>query len=365
MPFRSPPQEAGVRLRRPPTPIPGGRPERAKDSRGGGDAGQSMTQLHCRTVFISDMHLGSKGARAAELSEFLKAVRCDRLYLVGDIIDMWRLRQRWYWPAEHNEVIRRILKIAKRGTEVYFIPGNHDEAARQFHHHEFGGVRVLPQAVHITADGRKLLITHGDQYDLIVRHSRLLSVAGSAAYDWLIGVNRVYNTARRMVGLPYWSLSQYVKLKVKTACTFMSRFEQTLIAEAERRGLDGVVCGHIHKAEARAARIGHGSPHGSPIGSPDGSRDGGPDEIEYYNCGDWVESCTALIEHEDGAIELIDGLAWLAAREGGHGPVEPKHAVAPKDHFDDDELEADCAEPVLVGAVRDAFRGAGPHGLPR
>jgi len=292
---------------------------------------QPNMQLKCRTLFISDMHLGSKGARAAELSLFLKSVRCDRLYLVGDIIDMWRLRQRWYWPADHNEVIRRILKIAKRGTEVYFIPGNHDEAARQFHHHEFGGVRVLPQVVHITADGRKLLITHGDQYDLIVRHSRLLSVAGSAAYEWLISINRLYNAARRLVGLPYWSLSQYIKLKVKSACTFISRFEQTLVAEAERRGLDGVVCGHIHKAEAR--------------------RETSQDGIQYFNCGDWVESCTALIEREDGTIELIDGLAWLAARHDA-GAIQPEHAVERESHFDDDEVEDNCAEPVLVGELQ-------------
>ncbi len=285
--------------------------------------------LDCRTVFISDTHLGSKGARAAELSLFLKSVRCERLYLVGDIIDMWRLRQRWYWPAEHNEVIRRILKIAKRGTEVCFIPGNHDEAARQFHHHEFGGVRVLPQAIHETADGRRLLITHGDQYDLVVRHSRALSVLGSAAYDWLISVNRVYNAGRRMIGLPYWSLSQYVKHRVKSACTFMSRFEQTLVAEAERRGLDGVVCGHIHKAEACSA--------------------GAIDGIQYYNCGDWVESCTALIEHADGTIELIDGLKWLAEQEQARATVA---TATDSDAVDDDFAEIDefveFEEPVLV-----------------
>lgn len=245
-------------------------------------------QLTCRTAFLSDMHLGSRGCRAAELSRFLKVLRCERLYLVGDIIDMWRLRSRWYWPAEHNEVIRRILKIAHRGTEVIFVPGNHDEAARQFHHLEFGGVKVMPHAVHETADRRRLLVTHGDQYDLVVRHHPVLSGLGAGAYELLIGINRVYNGGRRLIGLPYWSLSQYVKLKVKSACTFISRFEQTLIEEAGRQSLDGVICGHIHKAEVRQER-----------------------GVAYYNCGDWIESCTALIEHHDGRLELIDGLATL------------------------------------------------------
>ncbi|MEM7624611.1 MAG: UDP-2,3-diacylglucosamine diphosphatase [Planctomycetota bacterium] len=252
--------------------------------------------LDYRTVFISDTHLGSRGCQAAALSRFIKYVRCERLYLVGDIVDMWRLKQRWYWPGEHNNVLRRILNQTKHQTDVVFVPGNHDEGARQFLHSDFGGIRVLPYAVHVTADGRRLLVIHGDQFDLVVKHSRFVSVLGGKAYEGLIAFNRRYNTARRMVGLPYQSLSKTIKGKVKSACMFISKFEETLAHEAERRGLDGVVCGHIHEPAAR---------------EPDPTAGAGtnPDPATaYYNCGDWVESCTALVEHHDGRMEVIDGV---------------------------------------------------------
>ncbi len=241
--------------------------------------------LNYRTVWISDAHLGSRSAQAAHLSRFIKHIRCQRLYLVGDIVDMWRLRSRWYWPGEHNNVIRRLLNHTKHGTDVIFIPGNHDEGARQFLHLEFGGIRVLPYAIHITADGRKLLVTHGDQYDLVVKHSRLVSMLGSTAYESLVTMNRWVNGVRARMGRPSVSLSKAIKMKVKSACMFMSRFEDALIQEAVNRDLDGVVCGHIHKPEIRT-----------------------DDDIEYYNCGDWVESCSALVEHHDGRIELLDGI---------------------------------------------------------
>jgi UDP-2,3-diacylglucosamine pyrophosphatase LpxH len=245
-----------------------------------------------RTLFISDCHLGSSGAQAEQLARVLKHVECDEIYLVGDIIDMWRLRQRWYWPDAHNTVIRRLLKMSHRGTRVTYVPGNHDEAARQFCGLVFGGIRVAMDAVHETADGRRLLVTHGDKFDLVVQNSRLLSIAGTVGYEMLLRVNRAFNGVRKLFGLPYYSLSQAIKARVKSACNFISNFEQALVAEARRGGFDGVVCGHIHKAEQR--RI---------------------EEIEYLNCGDWVESCTMLVEHEDGRIELIDGLALLAARD--------------------------------------------------
>ena len=246
-------------------------------------------KLRYRTVFLSDLHLGTPGVQAADLSKLLKKLQCEKLYLVGDVIDMWRLRRKWFWPSEHNDVVRRILKIAsKNKTQVILLPGNHDEAARQYHHLEFGGVQVEPYAVHTTADGRRLLVIHGDQFDLVVKHSPLLSMAGALAYEWLQRLNRGYNRGRALVGLRYWSLSNYLKLKVKKACTFISRFEETLSREARRQNLDGVVCGHIHKAEV--AHI---------------------DGIEYYNCGDWVESCTLLVEHFDGKMEVLDGLALL------------------------------------------------------
>ena len=259
--------------------------------------------LNYRTVWISDAHLGSRSAQAAPLSRFIKHLRCERLYLVGDIVDMWRLRSRWYWPGEHNNVIRRLLNQTKHNTDVIFIPGNHDEGARQFLNLEFGGIRVLPYAIHVTGDGRRLLVTHGDQYDLIVKHSRLTSMLGSTAYDTLVMTNRWINEWRARWGKPSVSLSMAIKMKVKSACMFISRFEEALIQEARHKGLDGVVCGHIHKPEIRTEG-----------------------DIEYYNCGDWVESCSALVEHHDGRMELLDSIESI---ERALSASEPSHAVMP------------------------------------
>ena len=242
--------------------------------------------MHYRTLFLSDCHLGSRGCRAEELADFLRHVRCERLYLVGDIVDMWRLRQKWYWPTEHNRVLQRLFHLARSGTEVIFIPGNHDESARQFLGADFGGIRVLPYAIHHTRGGRRLLVTHGDQFDLVVMHSRFISMIGAKAYEWLLWVNGGYNAVRRRFHLPQRSLSKAIKLRVKHACTFISKFEESLVQEAERRGFDGVVCGHIHQAEARPAR--------------------GDSAIGYFNCGDWVEGCTAIVEDLSGELRLID-----------------------------------------------------------
>jgi UDP-2,3-diacylglucosamine pyrophosphatase LpxH len=262
-----------------------------------------------RTLFISDCHLGSGGAKAKELARFLKQVDCDTVYLVGDVIDMWRLRQRWYWPDTHNSVMRRLLKMSHKGTTIVYVPGNHDEAARPFCGLSFGGMQMAMTAVHLTADGRRLLVTHGDQFDLVVRNSRLLALAGTVGYEVLLKINGVYNFGRRLFGLPYDSLSQAIKARVKSACNFISNFEQALVAEARAGGFDGVVCGHIHKAEQRM------------IGT-----------LEYLNCGDWVESCTALVEHDDGRIELLDGLAFLAERDAAR-------AIADNSGDDSDETD--------------------------
>ncbi len=245
-----------------------------------------------RTVFISDLHLGCGGTRASDAARFLKRIECGTLYLVGDIIDMWRLKQRWLWPRANNRVVNRILKMARRGTRVVYIPGNHDEAARRYVGLMFGGVEVALTAVHRCEDGRSLLVTHGDQFDLVVRHARLLSVLGAWAYDWLVRLNFRYNWVRKRLGLEYWSLSQYLKLKVKSACNHISRFEEALLEDARRAGHGGVVCGHIHKSEFRE----------------------GP--VSYYNCGDWVESCTALVEHLDGTLELVDGIELIGRVDG-------------------------------------------------
>jgi UDP-2,3-diacylglucosamine pyrophosphatase LpxH len=273
-----------------------------------------MSRVKYRTVWISDTHLGSRGAQAPELARFLKRIDCERLYLVGDIIDFYRLKNRSRWPKCHNDVVRRLLKLIKRGTEVIFIPGNHDEALRQYVGMNFGGIHIRMNAVHECADGRKLLVTHGDQFDLVVKHSRLLSLIGATAYEWLLLLNRQYNRFRRWRGLPYRSLSQFIKLKVKRACVYVSRFEETIIKEAGDRGMDGVVCGHIHKPEFS-------------------ERDGG---IQYFNCGDWIECCTALVEYQNGEMELIQSHEFLTQFEHDDLPEEETIELF------EEVLDADC-----------------------
>lgn len=266
--------------------------------------------LRCRAAFISDTHLGLDGARAEALVAVLRRLRCERLYLVGDIIDTWQIRRRWSWSEACDEAVRLLFQMARSGVEVIYVPGNHDEMARAYVGLEVGDIEIREIDVHETVDGRRLLVTHGDQYDLVVKHSPLLCMLGSAAYPWLIKLNRVYNRGRRLMGKPYWSLSHYIKLKVKSACTFISRFEETLSQEAERRGLDGVVCGHIHKPEMR--RVGPG------VG------------VEYYNCGDWVESCTLLVERCDGSMEILDGVqaeqGHLRRRRSSAAEIERRSA---------------------------------------
>jgi UDP-2,3-diacylglucosamine pyrophosphatase LpxH len=256
-----------------------------------------MSEPGFRTIFISDVHLGTRGCRAAECWQFLKHARCQRLYLVGDIVDLWVLKGRVHWPATHNQVVRRILKLARKGTHVVFIPGNHDEALRQYVGLDLGGVVLAKQAVHRTADGRQWLVTHGDEYDLVVQNQRMLSIIGGWAYDHLVTLNRVVNAARRLVGLRAWSFSATIKKKVKGACTFISNFEHALGAEALRRGMDGVICGHIHQPALRQID----------------ADESGQRKVWYANCGDWVERASALVEHDDGRMEVLDVQAWLDA----------------------------------------------------
>jgi UDP-2,3-diacylglucosamine pyrophosphatase LpxH len=236
-----------------------------------------------RTVWISDIHLGTRGCNADLLLDFLRSIECDTLYLVGDIVDGWRLRKGWYWPAAHNEVVRRLLKLAHRGTRVVLIAGNHDEMLRPYAGMSFGGVEIALDAVHITADGRRLLITHGDEFDSVVLYARWLAFLGDQAYTLLLRLNLVLNRIRRRLDLPYWSLSSYLKKRVKNAVQFIGAFEEAVAHAARDRQVDGVVCGHIHSAEIR--QIG---------------------EITYHNDGDWVESCTALIESREGQISILD-----------------------------------------------------------
>jgi UDP-2,3-diacylglucosamine pyrophosphatase LpxH len=250
-------------------------------------------RLHVRTAWISDLHLGTPGCQAVKLLEFLRALECDTLYLVGDIIDGWQLRRSWYWPQAHNDVVQKLLRKARKGTRVVFVPGNHDEFARRYVEHNFGGVDVVKDAVHTTADGRALWITHGDLFDGVIQYAKWLAYLGDTAYEVLLKLNRHLNSLRARLGLPYWSLSKYLKLKVKRAVSYIGDFEAAVAHEARRRGMHGVVCGHIHHAEMREI-----------------------DGVLYANDGDWVESLTALVEHADGRLEIVDWAVWSA----GHAP---------------------------------------------
>ena len=235
-----------------------------------------------RAVFISDIHLGTLGCQAEALIDFLKHHPSEYLYLIGDIVDGWQLRKRWYWPQAHNDVIQKLLRRARKGCHVIFVPGNHDEFARGFVGHHFGGVEVRHDTVHTTADGKTLWITHGDYFDGVIRFAKWLAYLGDSAYELSLRANRYFNIARRKMGMPYWSLSAFLKDKVKMAVNFVSDYEGALANEAKLRGHHGVVCGHIHKAEMREIN-----------------------GVLYCNDGDWVESRSALVEHLDGRLELI------------------------------------------------------------
>ena len=241
-----------------------------------------MKRGRYRTIWVSDIHLGTPGCQARALLDFLDAHECEFLYLVGDIIDFWRLKRAPHWDQLHSDVIRTVLGKARTGTVVTLVPGNHDEYLRRFCDLQLGNIMVTREAVHRTVDGRLLLVVHGDEFDGITRCHRWIALTGDMGYEILLVLNRWFNVARRSFGLPYWSLSAYVKGKVKRAVNFVTAFEQALAHEASRRGLQGVVCGHIHRAEMREL--------------------GG---ILYCNTGDWVESCTALAEASDGTLELL------------------------------------------------------------
>jgi len=240
-------------------------------------------RLRVRTVWISDLHLGTPGCQAGPLLDFLREVECETLFLVGDIVDGWQLKRQWYWPQAHNDVVQKLLRKARKGTRVIFVPGNHDEFARRYVGHDFGGIEVAEDWIHLTADGRRLWVVHGDLFDGVIQCARWLAYVGDSAYEWTLRMNRHLNSLRARLGLPYWSLSRYLKLKVKRAVSYVGDFEAAVAREARKRGVHGVVCGHIHHAEIRDI-----------------------DGILYANDGDWVESLTALVEHADGRLEIID-----------------------------------------------------------
>ena len=265
-----------------------------------GDDEPTRSPQRFRTLWISDLHLGTPGCQARALLDFLKHTECETLFLVGDIIDGWQLQRHWYWPQAHNDVVQKLLRKARKGTRVIFIPGNHDEFARKYLNHNFGGIDVADDWIHETADGRKLWVMHGDLFDGVIQCAKWLAHVGDSLYEFTLRLNRHLNSLRARMGLPYWSLSKYLKLKVKRAVSYVGDFENAVAREARKRGVQGVVCGHIHHAEMRDI-----------------------DGILYCNDGDWVESLTALAEQADGTLEI---LRWAE-----HMPVAARtRRAAPK-----------------------------------
>ncbi len=238
--------------------------------------------LQLRSVFISDVHLGFPGCSAEFLCDFLGQVDCDFLYLVGDIVDFQYMRNRRFWPESHSDVVQKILEMSRSGTRVIYIPGNHDDAVRRFCGLAFGHIEVKAEAIHESADGRRFLVIHGDQFDSAIRCSPLLSMIGTWTYDGLLRINAWVNAIRRWLGKDYWSLVAFLKHRVKNAVRYITRFEEAALRAADKERVDAVICGHIHRAEISTAEA-----------------------LAYMNCGDWVESCTALMEHDDGRMELM------------------------------------------------------------
>ncbi|MCZ7648262.1 MAG: UDP-2,3-diacylglucosamine diphosphatase [Planctomycetota bacterium] len=262
-----------------------------------------MPKTRYRSIFISDTHLCSRDAQAEVLLHFLRHTKSENLYLVGDFLDVWQLRRRWHWPQVYSNVIHRILSRVKKGAKVVYIPGNHDEFFRDFLGTQFGGVQIVPRTVHRTADGRRMLVMHGDEFDAVVQCNKWLALLGSAAYEYLVAANRILNVVRRRTRLPYWSLAAYCKRRVKNAAKYISRFETALAHEGKTMGVDGVICGHIHTPVIKNVQ-----------------------GLLYCNTGDWVENCTALVEHEDGRLEIVHWLPrYLDALSRAHGlEVDPE-----------------------------------------
>jgi UDP-2,3-diacylglucosamine pyrophosphatase LpxH len=247
-----------------------------------------------RTLFISDVHLGTRASQADMLLDFLKHADADTIYLVGDIIDFWRIKRGAVWLQSHNDVLQKLLRKVRKGTRIIYVPGNHDDGLRQYCGTKFGGIEFEQQALFETAAGKRYLIIHGDEFDVVVRYAKWLAFLGDRGYEFALWLNWPLNFIRRRLGFGYWSLSAYLKHRVKSAVNFVGEFEANLAAEAERCGVDGVICGHIHRAA---------------------SRDIGP--VHYLNTGDWVESCTALAETETGEMVIIDWLEVVRARSRG------------------------------------------------
>lgn len=259
---------------------------------------------HYRALFISDVHLGTRWAQAPKLLDFLSIARTETLYLVGDIVDFWRIRRGIVWPDQHGEVLKEILRIANGGTRVVFIPGNHDDDLRAYCGMRFGNIEILESTVHTTAAGKRYLVTHGDEYDVVVRHARWLALLGDRSYAMALAFNRPFNWVRKLLGKEYWSISAYLKNRVKGCVGRAGNFEESLVAAAGHHDAAGVICGHIHRAASR--QVG---------------------DVHYVNTGDWVESCTAVVETITGRLELIDWTNGAIVSTGStHSP--PKLGAA-------------------------------------
>ncbi len=247
----------------------------------GDDTGADRRPIRYRAMFISDVHLGSKDCKAVELNAFLKQYRCDRLYLVGDIFDGWKMRAGIFWTADFNRVLRRLLKLAKHGVQITYITGNHDEFLRKYANNSFDNIDLCNRAVHVTADNRRLLVIHGDQFEGVARCSRLLRHIGDHGYAFLMLLNRWYNRLRVKYGYGYWSFAGFLKRHINRAQQYINDYEHAVAYGAQKQGFDGVVCGHIHHAASRKI-----------LG------------IDYFNTGDWVESCTAIVEDDNGQLQV-------------------------------------------------------------
>jgi len=254
-----------------------------------------------RSIFLSDIHLGTRACQAGRLLSFLRQYDSEHLYLVGDIIDFWAMSRGIHWSRQQNTFVQKILKRARHGTQVVLVPGNHDEALREYVGTSFGDIQLVQEHVHVTADGKRYAVLHGDEFDQVTRHHRWVAILGDVAYNVLVRLNTWLSLARRTLGISgYWSLAGYAKRKVKGAVSFIYDFEDSVMRAVRDRGLDGVICGHIHSAELRDI-----------------------DGLTYMNCGDWVDSCTAIVEHHDGRMELINWIGEAAELEDDLARVEP------------------------------------------
>lgn len=259
---------------------------------------ESSSTLRFRTIFISDLHLGTRTSQAQALLEFLRTHEADTYYLVGDIVDFWRVRRGPHWPQAHNDVIQKLLRKVRKGSRVVFIPGNHDECLRDFCGMQFGGIDVERTCMHLTADGRRYVVMHGDEFDVVVRTAKWLALLGDRGYEAALWLNNPLNWVRRHLGFGYWSLSAYLKNRVKKAVSFIGAYEEAVATEARRQHADGIICGHIHHAADRVI-----------------------DGVHYMNCGDWVESCTAIVESLDGRLKVVSFNPGLSVRDRSREPT--------------------------------------------